>query len=100
MSDLSIGQLTVLGLRYEYEVFIEGVLFEKAFSSSPAKIRKRFFDIRRKYNKILIYQIIKISHWKQGMERRKWETGYIDLNGTYHKSYTNHPYQPKKPFKR
>lgn len=74
-------------LQYEYLAYVNGELIERKYGSTITKVRKNLLYLMRKHNDLVFYQIFKLSHRNYGSERRNLETGWVDIEGRFRKTY-------------
>ncbi|CAB5221390.1 hypothetical protein UFOVP244_152 [uncultured Caudovirales phage] len=74
-------------LQYEYLAYVNGQLIERKYGSTITKVRKNLLYLMRKHNDLVFYQIFKLSHRNYGSERRNLETGWVDIEGRFRKTY-------------
>lgn len=74
-------------LQYEYLAYVNGQLIEQKYGSTITKVRKNLLYLMRKHNDLVFYQIFKLSHRNYGSERRNLETGWVDIEGRFRKTY-------------
>jgi hypothetical protein len=84
-------------IQHEYIAYVDGELIEKQYGSTIGKVRSRLRYLLMKHNKLVFYQIFKLSHRNYGTERRSIETGWVDLSGKFNKTTCKNENRKKKP---